>query len=190
MTESDADIRPIHACDEGRIAEVCSLLVHSFRESSPDWVPTTARARKVVDDALAPGCINRILVLNDRVVGWVGLRHDYGAVWELHPLVVDAALRRRGYGRQLVDAAETLAAHQGGFTLVLGTSDEVGLTSLSGKDLFRDPLAELRELRAAASHPVGFWLNVGFTIVGVVPDAEGEGKPTILLAKRLVRAGS
>jgi aminoglycoside 6'-N-acetyltransferase I len=187
VIDSDSDIRSIRPDDEERIAELCSLLVDSFRELSPGWVPTAERAREVVDEALAPEHINRILVSNDRLVGWVGLRPDYGAVWELHPLVVDPAVRRRGYGRKLVDAAEMLAAEQGALTLVLGTSDEIGLTSLANKDLFLDPLSALQELKAAASHPVGFWLNVGFTIIGVVPDAEGPGKPTILLAKRLMR---
>lgn len=187
MTQSEAKIRSLDVGDTERIAQLCALLVDSFRELSPGWVPTTEHAREVVHEALAPDYINRILVVNGSVVGWVGVRPDYGSVWELHPLVVDAALRRHGYGRVLVDTAETLAAERGALTLVLGTSDEVGLTSLAGKDLFVDPLTALQELTAAPAHPVGFWLNVGFTIVGVVPDAEGPGKPTIQLAKRLTR---
>jgi aminoglycoside 6'-N-acetyltransferase I len=34
---------------------------------------------------------------------------------------------------------------------------------------------------------LGFWQRVGYTVVGVIPDAEGPGKPTILLAKRTER---
>ena len=122
-----------------------------------------------------------------RVVAWAGLRYDYGSVWELHPLVVDEDVRGRGYGRTLVAVVEELAAERGALTVMLGTSDEVGLTSLANTDLFVDPLRALQELQASPSHPLGFWLGVGYSVVGVVPDAEGVGKPTILLAKRLTR---
>ncbi len=41
----------------------------------------------------------------------------------------------------------------------------------------------------AREHPLGFWLAVGFTVVGVFPDAEGIGKPTILMARPIGRRG-
>jgi hypothetical protein len=34
-------------------------------------------------------------------------------------------------------------------------------------------------------HPFEFYQKAGFSIVGVVPDANGPGKPDILMAKRL-----
>lgn len=188
MTAYIPTIHPLARGDEPRITEVCSLLVRSFRELSPTWMPTVEHAREVVVEALAPEYLNRALVHDGRIVAWVGLRHDYGSVWELHPLVVDEGVRGRGYGRTLVAAAETLAAERGALTLMLGTSDETGSTSLANMDLFVDPLRALQELKASPSHPVGFWLSVGYSVVGVVPDAEGPGKPTILLAKRLSSA--
>lgn len=36
-----------------------------------------------------------------------------------------------------------------------------------------------------ATHAVGFWMRMGYVIVGVTPDAEGPGQPTIHLAKRV-----
>jgi len=88
--------------DEDRILEVCELLVRSFRDLSPTWVPTVEAARAKVVGALEPGMLSRVLLIDGRVVGWVGARHDYGSVWELHPLVVDEGMRGRGYGRALV----------------------------------------------------------------------------------------
>ena len=37
------------------------------------------------------------------------------------------------------------------------------------------------------SHAYEFWLSVGFRIIGVMPDAEGVGKPGIHLAKPVNR---
>ncbi|MBC8069640.1 MAG: GNAT family N-acetyltransferase [Deltaproteobacteria bacterium] len=187
VDRADIIIVPIAAKDERGIDEVAGLLVRSFRVVSPTWVPTIDLARDVVVEALAPGYINRALLSGDRIVGWIGARHDYGSVWELHPLVVDEAVRGGGIGRTLVDEITRLVEAEGALTLVLGTSDEAGLTNLAGRDLFRDPLAALQSIEAARVHPLGFWLKVGFAVVGVVPDAEGLGKPTIMLAKPVGR---
>lgn len=185
MTRAQETIVTMGPLDEGRLVEVCELLVSSFRALSPTWVPTVSAARTKVVEALEPGMLSRILLVDDRVVGWVGARHDYGSVWELHPLVVDETMRGRGYGRALVNDVERLAADNGALTMLLGTSDEVGRTTLAGQDLFLDVITALRDLRLTGAHPLGFWQRVGYTIVGVVPDAEGPGKPTILLAKRI-----
>jgi aminoglycoside 6'-N-acetyltransferase I len=72
-----------------------------------------------------------------------------------------------------------LVAERGALTLLVGTSDETDRTTLFGADLYD---AKLRSIR---SHPLDFYLKVGFTVVGVVPDAEGPGQPTITLAKRV-----
>jgi GNAT superfamily N-acetyltransferase len=172
--------------DEDRIAQVCALLVSSFRELSPTWVPTVEAAREVVAAALDPGMFSRVLLAGGRVAGWVGARHDYGSLWELHPLVVDPTQRGHGYGRALVEDIERLVAAAGGLTLRASTSDESNRTSLYGRDLFGDPLGALRDLKVFDRlHPLGFWQRMGYTLVGVVPDAEGPGKPSIELAKRL-----
>jgi aminoglycoside 6'-N-acetyltransferase I len=81
---------------------------------------------------------------------------------------------------------ERLVAREGALTLMVGTSDERARTTLAGQDLFRDPVGALRDLKATGAHPLGFWKGMGYTVVGLVPDAEGPGKPTILLAKRIV----
>jgi aminoglycoside 6'-N-acetyltransferase I len=35
-------------------------------------------------------------------------------------------------------------------------------------------------------HPYKFYQKLGFVIVGVIPDANGPGKPDIIMAKRVV----
>ena len=106
MIRSQGTIVTMASLDESRIAEVCELLVHSFRDLSPTWVPTVAAARAKV---------------------------------------------------------------------------------IAGQDPFVDVIAALRDLKPTGAHPLGFWQRVGYTVVGVIPDAEGPGKPTILLAKRIRR---
>jgi len=46
-------------------------------------------------------------------------------------------------------------------------------------------LEHLMHIRNPGGHPYEFFQKVGFTIVGVVPDANGPGKPDILMAKSL-----
>ncbi len=80
---------------------------------------------------------------------------------------------------------ERLAAARGAMTLFVGTDDELGLTSASGVDLYPDPLAHLAQLRDLAGHPFRFYQKCGFALCGIVPDANGFGRPDVLLAKRI-----
>ena len=68
---------------------------------------------------------------------------------------------------------------------MLGTDDERGETSLAGIELFPDPLEHLRKLENPGGHPYEFYQKVGYTVVGVIPDANGFGKPDIFMAKRI-----
>jgi aminoglycoside 6'-N-acetyltransferase I len=78
-----------------------------------------------------------------------------------------------------------MAANGGALTLQLGSDDEDEMTSLAGVDLYPDPLRHLAKLTNRKDHPFGFYLKCGYAVVGVVPDANGLGKPDILLAKRV-----
>jgi aminoglycoside 6'-N-acetyltransferase I len=62
-----------------------------------------------------------------------------------------------------------------------------GLTSLGGVDLFPSPLEHLARVRNLRRHPYEFYQKQGYVIVGVVPDANGFGKPDILMAKSVGR---
>jgi aminoglycoside 6'-N-acetyltransferase I len=61
------------------------------------------------------------------------------------------------------------------------------MTSLSGVDLFTNVLEAIATIQNFKGHPYAFYQKLGFVIVGVLPDANGLGKPDILMAKSLVR---
>ena len=96
-------------------------------------------------------------------------------------MVVRREDRQRGIGRALVAAFESEAADRGALTLTLGTDDDSGTTSLTGVDLYGDHIADLRDL--GRRHPFLFYRKVGFVVTGVMPDANGPGRPDIYLSK-------
>ena len=159
------------------------LLVEHFDEPS-GW-PSMDRAREEVVQILRDG-FARAALEGDAVIGWVGGLPEYdGRVWELHPVVVRRERRRLGVGRSLVVAFETEAASRGALTLTLGTDDDSGMTSLSGIDLYDDLPRHLSELHdLGRGHPFLFYLKLGYRVTGVMPDANGPGRPDIYLSKR------
>jgi aminoglycoside 6'-N-acetyltransferase I len=121
-----------------------------------------------------------------RVLGWIGAQPAYGATgWELHPLVVDPARQGAGIGRALVGALEAEVRQRGGVTIFLGSDDEDGMTSLAGIDLYPDVARHIQPIRNLKRHPYEFYQKMGYTVVGVIPDANGPGKPDIIMAKRV-----
>jgi aminoglycoside 6'-N-acetyltransferase I len=168
------------------IDEVAILLRAGFKGHSESWLNHEA-ARQEVLASLVPEQISRVaLAEGSRVVGWIGAQPTYnGQVWELHPVVVDTRVQGRGVGRALVYDLEEQVRARGGLTLFLGTDDEDGRTSLAGVELYPDPLARLAQLENLRHHPFGFFKKLGFVLVGVIPDANGFGRPDILMAKRL-----
>ena len=119
------------------------------------------------------------------LLGWIGGLPQYdGRVWELHPLVVRRDRRLRGTGRALVAAFEEEARRRGALTFTLGTDDDGGHTSVSGKDLYDHVprhIAELHDL--GCKHPFLFYRRLGYVVTGIMPDANGPGKPDIYMSK-------
>ena len=71
--------------------------------------------------------------------------------------------------------------------LYLGSDDESGATSLYGVDLYDDTFGKLANIQNICGHPFPFYEKCGYRIVGVLPDANGIGKPDIWMAKRIKR---
>ena len=178
------EITELTAHDRAGRERCARLLVDEFRELAPDAWPSLDRASETVDECIGAGPVLVARVGAD-IAGWIGAHHAYGRVWELHPMVVARAHQRRGVGRALVAAIERVVAERGALTLVLGSDDEVGLTTLFGVDLYPDPLVELARIEDRGGHPFGFYRKCGFAIVGVTPDANGLGQPDIHMAKRV-----
>lgn len=180
-------IRAAAPGEAGSIRQMAALLVDGFRDFWPDAWPDLPSAEAEVREALAPEKVCLAAFDGEgRVAGWIGGQPQYdGRVWELHPMVVRADLRGRGIGRALVDALEARVRAAGGITLWLGTDDEAGLTSLGGMDLYPGVADKLRSVDADPRHPLGFYRRLGFEVVGVMPDANGLGKPDIFMARRI-----
>jgi aminoglycoside 6'-N-acetyltransferase I len=168
--------------DEDAIDQAATLLIEAF----PHWVSTTESARNEVMEALGTDRICLVARADDQVLGWIGAIPEYSHAWELHPLVVRADVRREGIGRALVAALEERVREAGGLTLYLGTDDDgpVPGTSAGGVELFPDVLSHAAGL-TVIDHPAGFYQGMGFEIVGLIPDANGPGKPDILMAKQV-----
>lgn len=123
---------------------------------------------------------------NSVLVGFIGAIPQYGiTAWELHPLAVSGPYRGRRIGTALIQALEEAVKQRGCFTLYLGTDDEEFQTSLSQGDLFENTLEKIRDIKNLHRHPYEFYEKNGFQIVGVLPDANGPGKPDIFMAKRM-----
>lgn len=165
--------------------QMARLLVLGFRDEHPEAWPDLESAlqevRVVLNEGFAFAAVD-----GAEVLGWIGGLPQYdGHVWELHPLVVEERKRRRGIGRELVTFFEREAKARGGLTAWIGADDEVNATTLGGVDLYDDLPKHLQAAKGTARHPLEFYRAVGYAVAGVLPDANGPGKPDIFLAKRL-----
>jgi aminoglycoside 6'-N-acetyltransferase I len=173
--------------DESVIQQAATLLVESFKEHWPEAWPDLESALQEVRESFEADRISRVALDEDgMVLGWIGgIRQYDGNVWELHPLAVRPDRQRQGIGRALVADLEAEVRRQGGLTLWLGSDDEAEMTSLSGVNLYPNVLVHLANLKNLRSHPYEFYQKVGFVVIGVMPDANGPGKPDIYMAKSL-----
>jgi aminoglycoside 6'-N-acetyltransferase I len=104
----------------------------------------------------------------------------------LYPLAVHPDYRERGIGRALVNDLETQVRERGAITLYLGTDDTAGMTTLGNTNLYPNVLDHIANIKNLRRHPYEFYQKLGFSIVGVIPDANGLGKPDIIMARSLV----
>jgi aminoglycoside 6'-N-acetyltransferase I len=171
------------------IRQAAQLLVDAFREHWPEAWSTLDEGLQEVDEMLESERICRA-ALNDEgnVLGIIGGIPQYdGHVWELHPLAVQPDMQGKGIGKVLVEDFEEQVRQRGGLTITLGSDDEDNMTSLSGVDLYDNLWGKVREIRNFKRHPFEFYQKMGYVITGVVPDANGVGKPDIIMSKRVKR---
>ena len=180
------DLRP---SDAAIIQQVAALLVKGFAANWPEYLPDMDSALREVRKSFGEGRISLVALDEDgTALGWIGGISQYsGHVWELHPLVVAVSHQGKGIGRALVYALEQQARERGGLTITLGTDDVTGQTTLSGVNLLPDVWGHIARIQNLRRHPYAFYQKLGYVITGVVPDANGLGKPDILMAKSLAR---
>lgn len=180
-------IIPLSVASPTATQKAAALLVSAFQEHWPNAWPDLAAALEEVHDCLDSDYICLAAVNDtDHVLGWIGARPAYGVTgWELHPIVVDPARQGEGIGSALVRHLEAQVRQRGGVMIFLGSDDEDGMTSLASVDLYTDVFEHVRTIKNRKRHPYEFYQKLGYTIVGVIPDANGLGKPDILMAKRL-----
>ncbi|HKP52811.1 MAG TPA: GNAT family N-acetyltransferase [Chloroflexia bacterium] len=172
--------------DEQRIRQVAAILVEGFKEHWPDAWPDMESALEEVRESFEAERISRVAIDDGTVLGWIGGIIDYdGNVWELHPLVVISNHQGKGIGSALVADLEDRVRERGGITVRLGSDDEDNMTTLSGVDLYQNLWEQIANIRNLKRHPYEFYQKLGYVIVGVMPDANGPGKPDIIMAKRV-----
>lgn len=166
--------------------QAAEVLFRSFRDNWPDAWPTIDDATEEVVECLGHERVALAATVagTGELIGWIGAISTYdGRVFELHPLAVLEEHRGKGVGRRLVEALEHAVAKLGALTIILGTDDVSNQTSLSEVDLYENTWKQINEIRNIKEHPFSFYQRLGFSIVGVVPDANGPGKPDIMMAK-------
>ena len=170
--------------DSKLVARLAAIAYEAFKETAPNWLANQNASTELVLAGAGSNRFGNVYFRGDIAVGWVGVilrRH----VWEIHPIAVDPRNQEEGVGRKLVEGIAERAKAAGVATLLAATSDETGTTNLFGKDLYQDPALAITEIEIADRSPLAFWRSVGFTVVGIVPDEEGPGKPGIHLARKL-----
>ena len=178
--------------DAQSIQQAATLLVDGFKEDWPNAWPDLESALREVQESFADDRISRIAIDDTgTVLGWIGGIKQYnGHVWELHPLVVSPKFQRQGIGRALVADLEEQVRKRGGLTLWLGTDDESHMTSLAGVNLYPNVWDHVAAIQNLRGHPCQFYQKLGFSIIGVLPDANGPGKPDIFMAKSVAKKDS
>jgi aminoglycoside 6'-N-acetyltransferase I len=176
----DMNIRIFDKSNERYVNEAAELLAACFPHAYGN------NALEEMSEILDEKRVAVMAIENNHLVGLTGAIPQYGVTgWELHPLAVNEAFRNKGIGSRLVHALEEEVAARGGVVMYLGTDDEFGRTSLYGADLFNDTFSKIQGIKNLHNHPYEFYQKIGYKIVGIIPDANGPGKPDIWMAKRI-----
>ncbi|MBX3037126.1 MAG: GNAT family N-acetyltransferase [Anaerolineales bacterium] len=171
------------------INQAAQLLVDAFREHWSEAWQTFEDGLQEIQDIMEEDHILRVAVDDENnLLGIIGGLSQYdGNVWELHPLAIQPNLQKQGIGRKLVEDFEEQVRQKNGITILLGTDDENNMTSLSNVDLYENLFEKITNIKNIKGHPFEFYQKMGYTIIGVIPDANGIGKPDILMAKQVNR---
>lgn len=165
--------------------EAARVLIDALAHVPAAWKEMGEAIEEVATFTSDPERLAFAAIDEGRLVGWIGAVRGYSHAWEMHPLVVAPARQGQGIGTALVAALEAEAVREGVCTVYLGSDDDYGGTNLFGADLFPDVLGKAASTAPTGGHPLTFYQRLGYVVVGLIPDANGLGRPDILMAKRI-----
>jgi aminoglycoside 6'-N-acetyltransferase I len=125
------------------------------------------------------------LKINNELIGWCCLTPSYwGKTWDLHPFVISTKFQGKGLGKKLMGEIEKLVQEKGAIGIILDSGDEEKLTSLSEKEINEANIfEEIKNIKNIRNHPYEFYKKCGFMIYGIIPNAYGVNKSSILMWK-------
>ena len=169
---------------EETIKQAIKLLTDTFPLSGMWPTLNEETAIETVNDCISDGSICLGIKLHDILIGWLGIRPLYDRTWELHPMLISHDFQGKGYGKILLYEAERIASEQGIIGIFAGSDDETGKTSLSGQDINGENIFDvIKGIKNLENHPYEFYIKCGYSIIGIIPNANGHRKPDILLWK-------
>jgi len=174
----------INESDE-TIKQAAKLLYATFSEINGDlWLKDEKDAFTEVNECIEGSNICIGIKQENQLIGWVGLRPMYEKTWELHPMVIKKEFQEKKYGRKLLNELEKVASQKGIIGIVAGSDDETNSTSLSEKEINGENIFdEIRNIKNYKNHPFEFYIKCGYSIIGIIPNANGKNKPDIWLWK-------
>jgi len=141
-------------------------------------------ALEAVEESISDENISIGIKVNNQLIGWVGLMPMYEKTWELHPMAIMPKYQGKGYGKILLNEMEKIAREKGVIGIFAGSDDEANKTSLSEKEITgKNIFEEIKNINNYKNHPYEFYMRCGYSIIGIIPNANGVNKPDILLWK-------
>lgn len=173
--------------DEKLNQQMAEILLDGFSDTGTTAWSTMKECLEEVRDSLDGKKISRIAINGaEEVLAWtIGAEIYEGHTWELELLVVRRDKQLKGTGRKMLEDFEEQVKNRKGLVVFLGSDDENNRTSLGGIDLYPNPLENLANIKNIGGHPFEFYQKCGYSIIGVLPDANGFGKPDIYMTKRI-----
>ena len=173
--------------DEKLNRQMVEILKDGFSDTGTGVWQTINECIETLNDSLKETKISRIAIDDsEQVLAWtIGEEVYTGHTWELELLVVRRNSKLKGIGRTMLKDFEEQVRPRKGTVVFLGSDDENNRTSLGGIDLYPNPMEHAANIKNLSSHPYEFYQKCGYKITGVIPDANGFGKPDIWMTKRI-----
>ena len=161
-----------------------NLLLETFPKANMWPSIDEEEALETVEESISDDNISIGIKVNDQLIGWVGLIPMYEKTWELHPMVVKPEFQGKRYGKILLMELEQIARQKGIIGIFAGSDDETNKTSLSENEITGENIfEEIQKIKNYKNHPYEFYIKCGYSIIGIIPNANGINKPDILLWK-------